>query len=134
MQETNKGDLIRILKQQRILLELTQDGLAKKAGVSPTLISRLERGKRYPSPRTLNKLAKVLGINEIELFIHDISLSQPSPSRIIEEDTRIMTLDPKVVFELSKEPLKTQRAVLAILKMLRSIAADIALENAKDGS
>ena len=50
----------------------------------------------------------------------------------MEEVTQIIKLDPKVVFELSKEPLKTQRAVLAILKMLKSLATDIDSENDKD--
>jgi len=132
MQDTNKYSISEIIKQQRILLNLTQDGLAKKAGVSPTLVSRLERGQRFPSARTLRKLAKVLGISEVELFMHANYLSQPASLRIIEEDTRVMKLDPKVVFELSKEPIKIQRAVLAILKMLKSLAIDISSENVKD--
>ena len=101
-----------------------------KASDLPQVIVPLS--KLVPSARTLQKLAKVLGISEIELYILDISLSQPSPSQTIEEDSQIMKLDPKVVFELSKEPLKTQRAVLAISKMLKSLATDITSENAKD--
>ncbi len=50
----------------------------------------------------------------------------------MEEVTQIIKLDPEVLFELSKEPLKTQRAVLAILEMLKSLATDIASENIKD--
>lgn len=133
MQETNEDSISKIIRQQRILLDLTQDELAKKAGVSPTLICRIERGERSPSARNLRKLANVLGISEIELFVHANYLSRPSSSRI-EEDTQIMKLDAKVVFELSKEPLKTQRAVLAILKMLKSLAIDNISENAKDTS
>ncbi len=132
LKDINKDSISKIVKQQRVLLDLTQAELAKKAGVSPTSISRLERGERYPSARTFTKLAKALDMNEIELFIHANYLSKPVSTKEMEEVTQIIRLDPKVVFELSKEPLKTQRAVLAILKMLKSLATDIDSENDKD--
>jgi len=134
MQHTNKDSLGKVIKQQRILLDLSQAELSRRAGVSHSLIFRLEKGDRSPSARTLRKLAKVLGISEAELLMYADYLSKPASLRTIEEDTRIMKLDPQVVFELSKEPLKIQRALLAILKMLRSLAADIASENTKDSS
>ena len=132
LKDINKDSISKIVKQQRVLLDLTQAELAKKAGVSTTSISRLERGERYPSARTLPKLAKALGMNKIELFIHANYLSKPVSTKEMEEVTQIIKLDPKVLFELSKEPLKTQRAVLAILKMLKSLATDIDSENDKD--
>lgn len=132
MQDKNKDAISKIIKQQRILLDLTQYELAKKAGVSPTLIRRIEKGERSPSARTLRKLADVLSIGEIELFIHANYLSPTASSRTIGEDTRVIKLDPKVVFELSQEPLKIQRAVLAILKMIKCLAIDISSENVKD--
>jgi len=132
LKDINRDSISKIVKQQRVLLDLTQAELAKKAGVSPTSISRLERGERYPSARTFTKLAKALDMNEIELFIHANYLSKPVSTKEMEEVTQIIRLDPKVVFELSKEPLKTQRAVLAILKMLKSLATDIDSENDKD--
>ncbi len=134
LKDINKDSISKVVKQQRVLLDLTQAELAKKAGVSPTLIARLERGERYPSARTLTKLAKALDVSEIELFIHANYLSKPVSTKEMEEGTQIIKLDPKVLFELSKEPLKTQRAVLAILKMLKSLATDIASENIKDNS
>ena len=133
MEETSKDSISNIIKQRRILLDLSQSELAETAGVSPSLIGRIETGTRYPSARTLRKLASALGISEIELFVHAEYLSRPSSSRI-KEDTQIMQLDPKVIFELSKEPLKTQRTVLAILKMLKSLATDNISGNAKDTS
>jgi len=71
-------------------------------------------------------------MKEVELFIHENYLSKPVSTKEMEEVTQIIKLDPKVLFELSKEPLKTQRAVLAILKMLKSLATDIDSENDKD--
>ena len=135
MQDKSKDSIARIIKQQRILLELTQDELGKKVGVSHSLIGRIERGERFPSARTLRKLANVLDISEVELFIHADFLSQPVSSissRAIDEDMQTMKLDRKVLFELSRESLKTQRTVLAILKMLKSLAEDIAAEKVDD--
>ena len=132
MQGTDKNKISNIIRQQRILLDLTISELGRKAGVSPSLVGRLERGERFPSARTLRKLAKVLGISEVELLMNADYLSIPASAKKIEEDTQIMRLDPKVIFELSKETPATQRAVLTILKMLRGLVAEIASENRKD--
>ena len=123
-----------IIKQQRIFSELTRAQLGQKAGLSASVICRVERGERFPTARTLHKLAKVLDISEVELFIRADYLSKPESTKKIEEDTQVMKLDPRVIFELSKEPLKMQRAVLTLLKMIRSIATDIASEKAEDSS
>jgi transcriptional regulator with XRE-family HTH domain len=48
---------------------MTQDELAKKAGVTQGYIGHLERGlKRNPSLPTLKKLAKALGVPMAELL------------------------------------------------------------------
>lgn len=132
--DVNKDEIGRLIKQQRIFSELTRAQLGKKAGLSPSVICRVERGERFPTARTLHKLAKVLDISEVELFIRADYLSKPESNKKIEEETQIMKLDPGVIFELSKESLKTQRTVLTLLKMLRSIATDIASEKTEDRS
>jgi len=132
MEETRKDSIGKIIKRQRLLSDLSKGELAKRAGVHQTLIGRLERGERTPSARTLRKLAKVLSISEVELLMHAGYLSEPASAKKIEEDTQIMKLDPKVIFELSKETPATQRAVLTILKILRGFAAEIASKNGKD--
>ncbi len=90
LKDINRDSISKIVKQQRVLLDLTQAELAKKAGVSPTLIARLERGERYPSARTLTKLAKALDMNEIELFIYANYLSKPVSTKEMEEVTQII--------------------------------------------
>ena len=132
--DVNKDEIGRLIKQQRIFLGLTRAKLGEMAGLSSSVICRVERGERFPTARTLHKLAKVLDISEVELFIRADYLSEPESNKKIEEDTQIMKLDPRVIFELTKEPVKTQRAVLTLLKMLRSIATDIASEAAEDSS
>ncbi len=130
MEAIHDNNIGRIIKRQRVLLDITQSKLASSAGVSTTLIGRVEKGERFPSARTLNKLAAALHFDESELLIEAKYLS-PQYSRLIEKnvETGTMRLDPYVAIELSKEPLEVQRTVLAILTLLKSIAKDVASIN-----
>ena len=52
-----------VIKKLREAQQLTQEELAKKAGVTQGYIGHLERGlKKNPSLPTLRKLAKALGV------------------------------------------------------------------------
>ena len=56
------------LKKYRRIAGLTQKQLAEKAGVDPTLISRLERGERTKTRwRTIARLARALNLEPHEL-------------------------------------------------------------------
>lgn len=133
MEAIHDNNIGRIIKRQRVLLDITQSKLASSAGISPTLIGRVERGKRFPSARTLHKLADALHFDESELLIEAKYLS-PQYSRLIEKNVETGTrrLDPYVAIELSKEPLEVQRIALAILTMLKSIAVGIISEGQKN--
>lgn len=50
----------------------TQSELARKADMSRDNISRFVRGTSLPTPQSLEKLAKALGVNEEELFPNQI--------------------------------------------------------------
>lgn len=52
----------RALIKLRIDLDLTQEELARRAGVPQPVIARLESGKHLPSLRTINRIAKKLGL------------------------------------------------------------------------
>jgi DNA-binding XRE family transcriptional regulator len=54
------------LIQARIDKKLTQQQLAKKAGVSQTIIARLESGETNPTFGTINRVAGILG-KELQL-------------------------------------------------------------------
>ena len=56
------------IRQARILNRLNQVGLAKLAGVSYSLISLIESGKRGCSPKTAGKIADALGLPMNALF------------------------------------------------------------------
>ncbi len=52
----------RALIKLRLDLNLTQQELARKAGVPQSVIARLESGKHLPSLRSLERIAKRLGL------------------------------------------------------------------------
>jgi transcriptional regulator with XRE-family HTH domain len=50
------------LRRQRLAHALTQEELAKRAGVGRTTIARIEGGGKPAETRTLRKLAEALGV------------------------------------------------------------------------
>lgn len=56
------------IKKYRNTKGLTQEQLAEKAETSTNYLGSIETGKKYPSPQMIDKLAKALDINPLELF------------------------------------------------------------------
>jgi transcriptional regulator with XRE-family HTH domain len=56
------------LRLHRERQALTQLDLAQKAGITPTTISLLERGRTEARPPTVRKLAKALGVKPQDLM------------------------------------------------------------------
>jgi transcriptional regulator with XRE-family HTH domain len=56
------------LKQLRADRGMSQEALAKKAGISRVFVARLETGKQDPTLTTLTKLAKALKVKVGELL------------------------------------------------------------------
>ena len=113
----------KIIKQQRIAMDLTLQQLAGMSGVSPSHLGRIERGQRFPSAHILQRIAKPLGFEEDELFTLAGYLS-PQALGVAEKEAPYsgQRLDPYVAGVLSQEPVEVQRAVIGILTMLRNIA------------
>jgi transcriptional regulator with XRE-family HTH domain len=59
----------RLIRERRRLLNLTQEELARRIRVSMPFVGHLETGHRRPSEKTIAKLAKVLGLDQRELFL-----------------------------------------------------------------
>ena len=57
-----------IIKQQRTAMRLTLRELANASGVSTSHLGRIERGERFPSAYILQRIAKPLGFDEVELL------------------------------------------------------------------
>jgi len=117
----NRNNFVKILKQKRIMADLTLHQLSVASGVSASHLGRIERGERFPSGRILRKMAKPLGFEEHELFTLANYLT-PKPSIAVESEAQLGRLDPYVAEALSQEPVDVQRAVLGILAILKSLA------------
>ncbi len=124
MTNNNNGEYLgRILKQRRVMISLTLQGLATISCMSPSHLSRIERGERFPSALILRKIAKPLGFEEGELFSLAGYLSlQPSSPDERSADYSSGRLDPYAGRVLSQEPVEVQCAVIEILSILKSIA------------
>ncbi len=75
-------DVIRYLKnnvrQYRLKHGLSQQKLAEQCGLSTFYISEIERGKKYPSLKTLIKLADIFNISVYMLLIDENSYQNKS--------------------------------------------------------
>jgi len=112
------AELSKMLKQQRLMAELTLRQLAASSGVSSSHLGRIERGERFPSGHILRKIAKPLELDESQLLIVAGYLSPQSSSG---EDSPGQ-LDPYVAKVLSEEPVHIQRAVVSLLTVIKAIA------------
>lgn len=120
MAASNRSNLGRILRQQRVMRRLTLHQLGEMSGVSSSHLGRVERGERFPSARILRKIAQPLGVGEGELFTLGGYLS-PQPATGAETPSG-GRLDSYVAGVLSQEPVEVQGAVVGILSVLKSIA------------
>ena len=59
------------IKELRARHNLTQEDLAKKAGVRRETIVFLEKGKYNPSLKLAHDISEILGVSIDELFIFD---------------------------------------------------------------
>jgi transcriptional regulator with XRE-family HTH domain len=58
----------RNLRATRLRVELSQEGLARRAGIHRTEVSLLERGGRDPRLATIVRLARALGVEPAALL------------------------------------------------------------------
>jgi len=119
----SKHNLGEIIRRQRVTIPLTLQELGAMSGVSPSHLGRIERGGRFPSAHILRKIAGPLGFDEDKLFMLAGYLSPQSPSVAeTHEEYSGGQLDPYVARVLSQEPVDVQRAIIGILKILKSLA------------
>lgn len=118
----------KVIKRQRVTVPLTLKELSEATGISPSHLGRIERGERFPSARTLRKIARPLGFEEDELFTLAGYLSPQYPAMAeANAGYNREQLDPLVARTLAKESIEIQRAVISILTILKSIAKGIAV-------
>lgn len=56
------------VRQLREIKGWSQEDLSHKAGIHPTYLSGLECGRRNPTVKVLEKIAKALGVSVKDLF------------------------------------------------------------------
>lgn len=105
---------------------MTLQEIAAKSSVSASHLGRIERGERFPSAHILQKIARPLGFEEDELFTLAGYLS-PQSATIAEQATpyNAERIDPYVAKILAQETVESQRAIIGILAILKSIAKSI---------
>lgn len=117
------NDLGRLIKQQRTAASLTLMELSTASNISTSHLARIERGDRFPSARTLRRIAKPLGLEENRLFTLAGFLSSTSSDDSKEElEHTISRLDPHVAKVLANEPVTVQRSLIGIISILKSLA------------
>lgn len=67
--------MLLLVKRRRLELGLEQAEVARRVGVSPTALSRIERGTQLPWPALRARLSEFYGIPESELFF-DVDRAQ----------------------------------------------------------
>jgi len=111
---------------------MTRVRLAALSGVSPSHLTRVESGQRFPSARVLRRIAPHVGIGEVELLAFAGYLSPQHYDNGADNGTG--RLDPYVVAFLSQEPPELQRAVLSIFSALKYMAEGIASQESGNGN
>lgn len=71
------GHRIRSVRMSRTGPRLTQEGLSKRARISVSFLSMIERGERAPHIETLFRIAEGLEVGLEALFSSDTSLVEP---------------------------------------------------------
>lgn len=61
------------MKSARKKLGLSQEKLAEKAGISVQMVNDIEGSRRWPSEKTLSKLADALSVEVYALFVPTVT-------------------------------------------------------------
>jgi len=72
------------IKNFRKIRGFSQEMLAEKAGTSTTHIGMVEIGKKFPSPKMMERIAEALGIDTPELFNTGSVIFIPKHNKSIE--------------------------------------------------
>ncbi len=59
----------RRIRGLRRLKCFTQKNMAKSLGISVSMLSNIERGKKYPNVDLLKKMTEILQVSQEELFV-----------------------------------------------------------------
>lgn len=95
----NEVDISKNISEYRKRKELTIKELASLTGVTPSLLSQIEKGSANPSINTLKQISNALDIPLFNFFINDV----PTESLVVRKDSRkkiIFAEDDSFTYEL----------------------------------
>jgi len=81
------GKRIKYLRKSK---NITQERLAEIINMDITSLSKIETGRNYPQPDTIEKLAGALGIDINDLFKFDTSMSKSEYIRKISQNLQFI--------------------------------------------
>lgn len=92
MNNNNGNDhfLGNVIRQHRIMAGLTLSELSRRIDVSPSQISRIERGRSFTSASVLTKIARNVGLDEHNLLLLAIRLLMEEPDSPYRGATQII--------------------------------------------
>lgn len=65
--ESGHENLMTMLRRARLAIGLSQDEFARKVGVTQGTVSAWEAGENLPLPKFFPKIARILGVDPMEL-------------------------------------------------------------------
>jgi transcriptional regulator with XRE-family HTH domain len=111
------GQFGRLIRERRRLLNLTQEELARRIRVSMPFVGHLETGHRRPSEKTITKLAKVLGLDQQELFL----LANPGTRALFRTHFQDSTGSAWDQFKRNRQLHRAHKISLAEMSMLAPV-------------
>ncbi|PKM79858.1 MAG: XRE family transcriptional regulator [Firmicutes bacterium HGW-Firmicutes-14] len=98
------------IRNERLSLEITQEVLAEKAGISVSFLGQVERGERKPSLETVVNIANSLGVT-VDFLLADSY--RVVPKNLLDELTYLIRetseKDIKTVIEVTKTILRGKK-------------------------
>lgn len=92
------------VRAERLSANLTMEALAERAGISPGFIAHIERGQKFPTIRTIERIAQALNLDISEL------ISEPTlPEKLNPAITKILRL-------LKEKSARQQNLILELVK------------------
>ncbi len=109
------------IREERKKNRLTQERFAEQVGLSVDYIGYIERGKQAPYLKTLERIAKTLGVEVYELFLFEKGTKKLKTGDAIKElvlsvrnrdpeDIRFAASILRQIFERVKEKVKSEKS------------------------
>lgn len=106
----NVGLAINVIrKKQKIFLK----DVAEKAGISPSMLSQIEKGNANPSLKTIKAIANVLNVPIFKLFLENYE--EKNEINILKKDDRKIISTENINYELISPKISTELEVMKII-------------------